>query len=177
MQLPRLISAIFLFLIFGDSKEDSVIHLSLPSGEDPNGTVRSQRDFVKQMMKFSWDSYKRYAWGWDELKANPNRESPNYYSGPRLGATIIGSLDTLLIMNMTEEFSDARDWVDKHFNLKKVDRDLSLFNTIMRTVGGLLSAFALTDDKMFLQKARQVMDLSMTAFNTKTGLQLIYNLF
>ena len=40
----------------------------LPSGDDPNSTVQAQRDFVKQMMRQSWNSYEKYAWGQNELK-------------------------------------------------------------------------------------------------------------
>lgn len=42
---------------------------------------------------------------------------------------------------------------------------LSLFETTIRIVGGLLSAFDLSEDSLFLDKAQQLVDLLMPVFN------------
>ena len=42
---------------------------------------------------------------------------------------------------------------------------MSLFETTIRIVGGLLSAFDLSEDAMFLGKAQQLVDLLMPVFN------------
>lgn len=58
----------------------------------------------------------------------------------------------------------ARDWVAKNLNFDKKAK-LSLFETTIRIVGGLLSAFDLSEDPMFLNKAQQLVDLLMPVFN------------
>jgi len=35
-----------------------------------------------------------------------------------LGATIVDALDTLVIMNLTNEFNDAREWVRQSFDMR-----------------------------------------------------------
>jgi mannosyl-oligosaccharide alpha-1,2-mannosidase len=49
-------------------------------------------------MKHAWKAYRTYAWGYDELQSIS--KSPSTWFG--LGLTIIDSIDTLYIMNMTE---------------------------------------------------------------------------
>ena len=48
--------------------------------------------------------------------------------------------------------------------------DVSVFETNIRYVGGLLSAYALTGDKLFLDKASHVADKLMPAFKSPTGI-------
>ncbi|GBP63539.1 Mannosyl-oligosaccharide alpha-1,2-mannosidase IA, partial [Eumeta japonica] len=50
------------------------------------------------------------------------------------------------------------------------DSDLSVFETTIRFVGGLLSCYALTGDGMFRDKAAEVADALLPAFDTPTGL-------
>lgn len=50
------------------------------------------------------------------------------------------------------EFKDARDWVNLYLKFD-VDRDINLFEVTIRVLGGLLSAFHLTADNMFRDKA------------------------
>ena len=48
--------------------------------------------------------------------------------------------------------------------------DLSVFETNIRFIGGLLTCFALTGDIMFRDKAEQVAKKLLPAFQTQTGL-------
>lgn len=54
----------------------------------------------------------------------------------------------LYIMRMHEEFSKAREWIIHEFKLKDSATDLSVFETNIRFVGGLLSAYALSKDRV-----------------------------
>ena len=49
----------------------------------------------------------------------------------------------------------ARDWVAKDLDLEHGGR-LSLFETIIRIVGGLVAAFDASGDRLFLQKAEEL---------------------
>ena len=54
------------------------------------------------------------------------------------------------------EFAEARDWVAKEMNIA-VNRDVNLFECTIRVLGGLLSAYHLSHDQVFLDKAVRTM--------------------
>ena len=81
-----------------------------------------------------------------------------------MGVTIIDLLDTLYIMGMEQEFARARRWVAEELSLHKVSHTISVFESIIRIVGGLLSAFDLSNDPMFLVKAKQLTDRLLMGF-------------
>ena len=103
---------------------------------------------VVEAFKHAWEGYRKYAWGHDELL--PVSKSHSEWFG--VGLTIVDSLDTMLLMNLAEEFQQARDWVASSLSFdKKVD--VNLFETTIRVLGGLLSAYHLSKDEVFLRKA------------------------
>jgi mannosyl-oligosaccharide alpha-1,2-mannosidase len=85
-----------------------------------------------------------------------------------MGATIVDSLDTLYIMGLMDEFNEAREFVSKLD--VNVDRMISFFETTIRMVGGLLSAHALSGDSVFAEKAQELADRLMPAFDTPSKL-------
>ncbi|CAK5085582.1 unnamed protein product [Meloidogyne enterolobii] len=76
-------------------------------------------------------------------------------------------------MGLKEEFEKAKQWIDSSFDILTASSDLSVFETNIRYVGGLLSAYALTKEKLFLTKAIQIADLLLPAFDaSSTGIPL-----
>ena len=68
--------------------------------------------FLLQMMKHSWDSYVKYAWGQNELRPISHRgHSASIFGNSAFGATIVDGLDTLYLMGLMEEFKQGRDWI------------------------------------------------------------------
>jgi len=68
----------------------------------------------------------------------------------------------LILMNMTTEYLKAREWVEKQsFD---IDATFDTFETIIRVVGGLVSAYDLTNDALFLNKAVVVGNKILKAF-------------
>ncbi|XP_069080021.1 mannosyl-oligosaccharide 1,2-alpha-mannosidase IC [Pleurodeles waltl] len=135
--------------------------------EDPE--TRGKRMKIKEMMKFAWDSYKQYAWGKNELRPlTKNGHVGNMFGGLR-GATIVDALDTLYIMELKEAFQDAKNWVEKSLDLN-VHGEASLFEINIRFVGGLLSAYYLTGEEIFREKAIELGDKLLPAFSTPTGI-------
>ncbi|RXN15681.1 mannosyl-oligosaccharide 1,2-alpha-mannosidase IA [Labeo rohita] len=65
-----------------------------------------------RMMQFSWDSYKRYAWGSNELRPISKQGHSSNLFGSLKGATIVDALDTLYIMEMYDEFEAATEYVN-----------------------------------------------------------------
>ncbi|CAK9233557.1 unnamed protein product [Sphagnum jensenii] len=132
--------------------------------EDPITEYR--RSQVKAAMLHAWSSYEKYAWGFDELQPQ-SRSGVNHFGG--LGASIIDSLDTLYIMGLQPQFNKARDWVAENLHFNK-NYDASVFETTIRVLGGLLSAYDLTAEKMFLTKAKEIADRLLPAWDTRTGI-------
>jgi hypothetical protein len=73
-----------------------------------------------------------------------------------LGMTMLDALDTLWIMDMKTEFKEARDWLAENLDFEKVKRRVSFFETTIRALGGLLSAYDLSEDAVFLTKAQDL---------------------
>ena len=53
---------------------------------------------MKAAFKHGWAAYKKYAWGYDELKP----VSRTYHTWFGIGLTILDSLDTMHIMGLKE---------------------------------------------------------------------------
>lgn len=123
--------------------------------------ARSRRAYVKKTMQFAWQGYTKYAFGYDELKPQ-SAVGDNGWGGQ--GITLVDALDTLWIMGMKDEFWQARDWVRDHLNHATTGYT-SLFETTIRDLGGLLSAFDLSGDDVFLTKAIDLADRLMHGFD------------
>lgn len=129
----------------------------------------SKRNTVKNMMKLAWDGYYRYAWGANELRPiSKKKHKSNVFGDAESGATIVDALDTLYIMGLTKEFKVAQGWVES-FNMNS-KTDLSVFEINIRFVGGFLSAYLLSAEKIFLRKATEIADVLLPAFDTPTGI-------
>lgn len=78
-------------------------------------------------------------------------------------------LSTLWLLGMKEEFWEARDWVKESLNFNNVSKAVSVFETTIRNLGSLLSAFDLSGDRSFLDKADDLGTRLMKAFNSPSG--------
>ncbi|CEF70661.1 Endoplasmic reticulum mannosyl-oligosaccharide 1,2-alpha-mannosidase [Strongyloides ratti] len=103
---------------------------------------------VREGFKHAWKNYKKYAWGADHLRPI-SRKSSDWMS---LGLTIVDSLDTLLIMNLVEEYNEGREWVKGNLTFEN-DKFVNFFETSIRVLGGLLSTYHLTGDVLYKKKA------------------------
>lgn len=134
-------------------------------------TTQQRQNKIREMTLHAWRNYETYAWGKNELR--PVSKAPNnggVFGSNEIGATIVDSLDTLYIMGLTDEYQKARNWIEENFSFKNVNADLSVFETNIRFVGGLLSMYALTGDELFKTKAQEVADKLLPAFQTPTGI-------
>ncbi|XP_055371488.1 mannosyl-oligosaccharide alpha-1,2-mannosidase IA isoform X1 [Condylostylus longicornis] len=139
--------------------------------KNPNMIDFEKREIVKQMMKHAWDNYKLYAWGKNELRPLSQRaHSGSIFGSHELGATIIDGLDTLFIMGMNNEYEEGKDWIARKFSLDNITAELSIFETNIRFIGGLLTLYAFTGDQMYKEKAQHVADKLLPAFQTPTGI-------
>ncbi|XP_077408267.1 mannosyl-oligosaccharide 1,2-alpha-mannosidase IA [Vanacampus margaritifer] len=140
------------------------------TGHEPQDpTTRERRAKIKEMMKHAWDSYRRYAWGSNELRPVSKQGHSSNLFGSIKGATIVDALDTLYIMEMFDDFDAATEWVEKNLDFN-VNAEVSVFEVNIRFVGGLLSAYYLSGKEVFRRKAVELGEKLLPAFKTPTGI-------
>lgn len=140
----------FLEKIDSIKKEDLVAgnyDLTLPNDleEEYESLNRARKEDVKENMRWAWQNYASKCKGWDEIRPLSGA-GHNFWGG--LGMMVVESLDTLYIMNLQDEYKEARDWIVSSLNLD-INHFTSVFETTIRLLGGLLSAFTLTHDPVF----------------------------
>lgn len=138
--------------------------------------IRQLKEEVKDMINHGYNSYMKYAFPKDELL-------PLSCSGKdtwtHSSLTLIDSLDTLYIIGNKTEFVKGVLYIIK--NIKNFDKDLnvSVFETNIRIVGGLLSThLILINDKELisnysneiLKLVIDLVDRLILAFDTPTGI-------
>lgn len=118
---------------------------------------------VRSEMRWAWRNYRKLAWGKDEIKPLSGTFSSFPLKNHHLGLSLIEALDTLWIMGLDDEFRDGVEWVKANFDAD-VDGEVSVFETNIRLVGGLLSAWHCSRDPVLLAKARDLADRLLPAF-------------
>ena len=133
-----------------------------------------KQDEIREAMRASYGAYEKYAFGFDEVQPKSLRGSNNQGG---VSASVIDAIDTLKIMKLEEEYERARAHLlnDKTSGLEnlassRLNQGISVFETNIRVLGGLLSIYDLTSDENFLQRAVQVANAIAPAFETKSGI-------
>ncbi|KAF8068875.1 glycoside hydrolase family 47 protein [Lyophyllum atratum] len=116
------------------------------------------RAAVQKIFVDSYTAYKKFAFGHDDL--SPLSQS---FSDGRngWGATIVDALSTMKIMGLEDLFNEGVLFSSKiDFSKSQTPDSTSVFETTIRYLGGLLSAYELSDNKfpVLLQKAKEVAD-------------------
>jgi mannosyl-oligosaccharide alpha-1,2-mannosidase len=138
-------------------KEEVVVVPKQQSVEEVKNEKR--RGAVVDAFKNAYSAYQKYCGDHDEV--NPvSKKCRDWF---HLGLTRIDALDTMILMGLDQETKETLDWLNQHFNLDQ-DTEISVFEGTIRILGGLLSAFDLTNDKNLLNKAKAFADRVMPAF-------------
>ncbi|KAI3600436.1 glycoside hydrolase family 47 protein [Moniliophthora roreri] len=121
-------------------------------------SAAANRDAVKDIFVRSYESYRKYAFGHDDVLPVSQRslDSRNGW-----GASIVDAMSTMYIMGLDDYFTEAINFVKTiDFNVSKTGATVSVFETTIRYLGGLLSAYELSGKKesVLLEKAKQVAD-------------------
>ncbi|KAH7031162.1 family 47 glycosyl hydrolase [Microdochium trichocladiopsis] len=157
--------------------------LNQNTGDTKHANWDRRRELVVEAFELSWDSYKRYAWGYDEYR--PISKKGGQMTPKGMGWIIVDALDTMMIMNLTSRVSDARGWIAKSLTYDQ-NQDVNTFETTIRMLGGLLSAHylstefpelaPLTDDDpgapgedLYLDTAKDLADRLVAAFDSDSG--------
>ncbi|RXW15707.1 hypothetical protein EST38_g10151 [Candolleomyces aberdarensis] len=113
---------------------------------------------VVDIFLHSYLSYKEYAWSHDNL-APLSRSFNEGRNG--WGATIVDAMGTMKIMGLETLLEEAIDYSSKiDFSDSKTPDRVSIFETTIRYLGGLLSTYELTEEKYpaLLEQARKLTD-------------------
>ncbi|KAK4180249.1 glycoside hydrolase [Triangularia setosa] len=134
---------------------------------------------VRQAFRLSWDGYYKHAFPHDSL-----RPVSNSYEDDRngWGASAVDAFSTALIMGEYKIIDQILRYIP-HINFNQTESEVSLFETTIRYLGGLLSAYDLitgplqryfnyTDHqtRAILHQARCLADNLKVAFDTPTGI-------
>lgn len=140
-------------------------------------TERSDRQgkqaMIREAFKHAWQGYVQHAMPHDELLPLSNSSSDSFMGW---GATLIDSLDTLWIMDLKEDFEKAVEEVKKIDFLTSSKKQIPMFETVIRIIGGLISAYDLTDGQYpeLLNKTIDLADVLMGAFDTPNRMPDMY---
>jgi len=118
-----------------------------------------RRHSIRQSFMHAYHNYEKYAMGSDELKPlsksmhnwakNPHNQHlpPNHY---QMAMTLIDSLDTMFLMGMSSEFNRALEYLasESFPHCSILDWDGSVFETTIRVIGGMLSAYEMATTTM-----------------------------
>ncbi|PNF23714.1 ER degradation-enhancing alpha-mannosidase-like protein 2 [Cryptotermes secundus] len=138
----------------------------------------SLREEVRQMFQHAYDGYLKYAYPYDELRplSCDGVDTWGSYS-----LTLIDALDTLAVMGNYSEFQRVVDIITTNANFD-ANINVSVFETNIRIIGGLLSAHLLSYragvavqkgwpcNGPLLQLAEDVARRLIAAFDTTTGM-------
>ena len=133
------------------------------------------RDSVKEMFHHAWSGYVEHAFPADELRPLTCSKNDNF-GGYAL--TAIDSLSTLVMMGELEEFERMVTWLEENIDFGRLNRKVSVFETNIRVMGGLLSGHVAATNFLppekyhgrLLDLARQLGEKLLPAFDTPTGI-------
>ncbi|KAI0741365.1 glycoside hydrolase [Daedaleopsis nitida] len=138
-----------------------------PHGEHTKWSARA--DAVRDAFLHAYAGYTKYAGSNDELLPVSNG-AVNNFNGWRL--TLVDSLDTMLVMGLDREFQDAVPIIaNMTFELPS-DSYVPFFETVIRYLGGILSAYALSGEPILLSRADDLGTMLLPAFDTPHGLPM-----
>mmetsp|Transcript_22442 Transcript_22442/g.56300 ORF Transcript_22442/g.56300 Transcript_22442/m.56300 type:complete len:567 (-) Transcript_22442:36-1736(-) len=125
---------------------------------------------IRDAFRHAYRGYKRVGWGKDEIRPLAGTWA-NWLAGRRAFAlTLVDSLDTMLLMELHEEYAEARDYLAAELSFH-ADGSVSVFESSIRLLAGLLSAYELgaargTADEMLLRKALDLGERLLRSFPT-----------
>lgn len=124
-----------------------------------------RREAVKESFVHSWTGYKEHAWLRDEVTPLSGRYRDTLGGW---AATLVDALDTLWIMGLKDDFEVAVNAV-RAIDFSTTDaKDINVFETTIRYMGGFLAAYDISGEKypVLLAKAVEVGELLMCCFDT-----------
>ncbi|KAF4602218.1 hypothetical protein EYR40_005422 [Pleurotus pulmonarius] len=137
---------------------------------------------VRDAYLHGYKHYLKYASGHDELLPLSNGWQDNFNGWcvadffvlddvlmSTRGVSMIDSMDTMWIMGLRDEFNDAVRVVAQQNFTQITGYYAPFFETVIRYLGGLLSAYALSGETILLTRADDLGARLLPAFNSPSG--------
>ncbi len=119
---------------------------------------------VRAQMAWAWRNYVERAFGQDQIKPVSGGAEPFFFpGGPPMGLTIVEALGTLHVMGLDAEFAEGATWIERNLTFD-IDGEVQVFETSIRMLGGLLSAWRASGNARLLGLARDLAARLMPAF-------------
>src|SRR5918997_1773070 len=118
---------------------------------------------VRAEFLHAWRGYKQYAWGHDDLR--PLSKTHHDWYEQTLLMTPVDSLDTMILMGLDDEAKKTRELIVRNLSFDK-DIYVQNFEITIRHLGGLLSAYQLTNDRRLLRLAEDLGQRLLPAFDS-----------
>ncbi|GAB7348878.1 hypothetical protein MBLNU459_g7579t1 [Dothideomycetes sp. NU459] len=147
---------------------------------EPYSEAQYRANAVKEAFQFAWDGYYKYAFPNDELLPVNNSFS-NSRNG--WGASAVDAFTTALVMEIPEIVNEILDYIPTiDFAVSKDDEIVSLFETTIRYLAGMLSGYDLLSGPLadlatnssnipaLLTQAENLANILSFAFDTPTGI-------
>ncbi|EIW86899.1 glycoside hydrolase family 47 protein [Coniophora puteana RWD-64-598 SS2] len=138
-----------------------------PVSSDPQ-LWASRADQVKEAFKHALDGYLRYADLQDELQPLTGGKINNFNGW---STTLLDSMSTMWLMDLKDDFEAALPVV-ANLSFATTDKYVPFFETTIRCLGGLLSAYALSGEPMLLARADDLGQALLPVFDTPSGLPM-----
>lgn len=116
---------------------------------------------VRHVTQVTYRAYMDSCMGHDEFVPTTN-ECEHWFN---VGLTVLDSLDTLLLMRLKSEYDASRAWAASSLSFHRKRSLVSLFEIVIRALGGMNSAYQLTNDSLWLNKSIELGDMLLYAFN------------
>ncbi|KAK7049278.1 mannosyl-oligosaccharide alpha-1,2-mannosidase [Paramarasmius palmivorus] len=180
-------------LSYSDTTESDGLFPSFVGGSEATlHTIQTDRQkAVVNAFKHAWRAYGLYlhgvrtvnilltmahierdAMGKDEYHPKSHRGT-DFSTNGGIGYFIVDSLDTMHLMGLRSEYNRARKWIMDELSFDKNGMYIT-FEITIRVLGGLLSAYFLTSDPLYRDRAIDLGERILPAFNTPSGLPVSY---
>ncbi|KAI7949237.1 hypothetical protein MJO28_008058 [Puccinia striiformis f. sp. tritici] len=126
--------------------------------------AKSRQDEVKRVFASAFADYMKFGYPYDEVRP-VSKTGSNTRNG--WSATLVDSLDTLFVMGLRDEFEKGiLNTLKIDFTTSQTKDTVSLFETTIRYLGGMLSAYELSgsSNKPLLNQARTLGDKLLIAW-------------
>lgn len=129
---------------------------------------RAVANEVRAEFLHAWRGYKRFAWGYDEVRPVSGKPKNFFIPEHSFGLSIIEALDTLYVMELDDELEESLKWLRSHLDFD-VDGNVQMFEAVIRIVAGLLSGYYATAEKLLLDGAIDLADRLLVCFTKSSS--------
>lgn len=129
-------------------------------GPDPPAIAED----VRREFLHAWQAYRRFAWGYDEVRPISGAPASFFIDGTSFGLSIVEALDTHYVMGNDAELEECVAWLraNLHFDVRG---KVQMFEAVIRLVGGLIAGYYVTGERFLFDAARELADRLMVCFS------------